>query len=97
MNEVGVGNVGFFGVPVDVNDDEVKLGQFKEQSNPAYQILTGLPKADRDKVTYFLESQLGDRVFPSTLITDGQGNVLDVLVGIPTVSKIRSWVFKGIQ
>lgn len=93
LAQLGDNGVALFGVPVDVEDDAAKLADYVERRKPPYQMLTDLDTAGKKAVTAFLVRAMHtpDPVLPSSVITDAEGNVLEVLRGIPTLSQIRKW------
>ena len=86
--------IALFGVPVDPEDDAGKLAEYVTQKNPPYQMLAGLGTAEREAASAFLAGQMQRQnpVLPSSVITDADGNVLEVMAGIPTLSQVRQWL-----
>lgn len=85
--------VELFGVPVDPEDDEAKLAAYVKAKRPPYQMLAAIGAGEKQAVTMFLagELQMSNPVLPSSVITDADGHVLEVMQGIPTLSQIRKW------
>jgi thiol-disulfide isomerase/thioredoxin len=85
--------VALFGVPIDENDDAGKLAAYVEKHQPAYTMLAEMGVAEKNAVTEFFARamQVQNPVLPSSVITDGEGNVLEVVRGIPTLSQVRKW------
>ena len=85
--------VALFGVPIDVNDDALKLADYVAKKQPPYQMLAEIGADQKAAVQAFLakELHLQNPVLPSSVITDADGNVLEVMQGIPTLSQIRKW------
>jgi thiol-disulfide isomerase/thioredoxin len=83
--------VAIFGVPVDPEDDAAKLASYVEEWKPAYQMLADLDDTQRGVVTSFLGRRIGlaEAPLPSTVITDAEGGVLEVMMGVPTLSDLR--------
>lgn len=83
--------VALFAVPIDPEDDEEKLGEYVARHSPPYEMLRGVPAAKREEVNGFLSDALGiaNPGLPSSVIADSEGNVLQVMQGIPTVSELR--------
>jgi thiol-disulfide isomerase/thioredoxin len=85
--------VALYGVPIDVNDDAAKLAAYVEKKQPPYKMLAEISAEEKGKVNEFFAAELRmeNPVLPSTVITDGEGNVLEVMQGIPTLSQVRKW------
>ena len=75
-------------VPVDPEDTPELLNEWMEELDPPYELLT--PDAD-DQVA--IQRLVAEHLYrdgiPANIITDGRGNVLEVLWGAPSVSGIR--------
>jgi thiol-disulfide isomerase/thioredoxin len=86
--------VALYGVPIDVNDDAQKLTAYVAKKKPPYQMLAEINADEKAKVTAFFARalQMQNPVLPSSVITDGDGNVLEVMQGIPTLSQVRKWM-----
>jgi thiol-disulfide isomerase/thioredoxin len=81
--------VAMYGIPVDVNDTPEMLQDYVQKLDPAYSLLTDLPNAQRKRVSQFIITHLGIDALPATVITTGDGQVLEVMSGTPTLSKLR--------
>ena len=81
--------VAMYGVPVDVNDTTEMLDDYVKQLDPAYSLLTDLPKRQRERVTQLVTSKLGIDTLPATIITNGDGKILKIMSGSPTLSELR--------
>ena len=90
LKETGVA---LYGVPIDPEDDDDKLAQYVAEKSPPYQMMAEIGAADRSKIDAFLanELQIQNPGLPSSVITDGDGKVLEVMQGVPTLSQIRKW------
>jgi thiol-disulfide isomerase/thioredoxin len=86
--------VALFAVPIDPEDDDEKLTAYVAGSSPSYEILMGVKVQEKKLVHQFLAAALAveNPVLPSSVITDGEGNVLEVMPGIPTLSHVRKWM-----
>ncbi len=86
--------VALYGVPIDVNDDAAKLADYVAKKKPPYQMLAEIDSEQKQAVTAFLAEalQMQNPVLPSSVITDADGNVLEVMQGIPTLSQVRKWM-----
>ena len=85
--------IALYGVPIDVEDDAAKLATYIEKKQPPYTMLAELGAAEKEAVTHYFSNalQTRDLVLPTSVITDGEGNVLEVMQGIPTLSQVRKW------
>ncbi|MEZ5329134.1 MAG: ASPIC/UnbV domain-containing protein [Verrucomicrobiales bacterium] len=85
--------IALYGVPIDVEDDAAKLATYVEKKKPPYTMLAELGAAEKEAVTAYFSNALQSRdlVLPTSVITDGEGNVLEVMQGIPTLSQVRKW------
>lgn len=77
------------GVPVDEDDGSQKLAAYVAKYEPAYQMLSELPESAVSEVISRVVAALDDEVLPASIVTDGQGNVLDTLAGVPSISALR--------
>ena len=85
--------VAIYGVPIDPDDDAEKLAGYVEKRKPPYEMLAEMGPEEKQAIADFLAQALGTRspVLPSSVITDSEGNVLEVMEGIPTLSQVRKW------
>ncbi|MGY8659861.1 MAG: ASPIC/UnbV domain-containing protein [Verrucomicrobiales bacterium] len=81
--------VGFHAFPIDPDDNEVKLAEFWEKTNPPYAILNYPTSSQREKVEKLMVQHFGEMPLPSTFILDDQGRVLRAFKGTPTLSQLR--------
>jgi len=86
--------VALYGVPIDPDDDATKLAEYVEKRKPPYQMLAEIGAREKQAVSEFLaqELQMQNPLLPSSVITDGEGNVLEVMQGTPTLSQLRKWM-----
>ncbi|MGI9240983.1 MAG: ASPIC/UnbV domain-containing protein [Verrucomicrobiales bacterium] len=91
LNQDGVA---LYGVPIDPEDDAAKLGEYVEKREPPYEMLVAIDDGEKQAVSEFFARELGvpNPVLPSSVITDADGNVLEVMQGIPTLSQVRKWM-----
>lgn len=91
--------VELFGVPIDAEDDAAKLAAYVEERKPVYEMLAEIGAGEKEEVVAFLRNELRmrDPGLPSSVITDGEGKVLEVMQGIPTVSQVRKWMGRGVE
>lgn len=76
-------------VPVDQDDDPEKLQQYVDQHQPAYEMVFDVSDSERQSFTKIVEQTLRAKGLPASIVTDGEGRVLDVGWGIPSISRIR--------
>lgn len=78
-----------FGVPVDEDDKPQLLQDWAARMQPAYELLTHLSQDEIQPVRDVVLQELKTEALPAAIITDGEGRVLHVQGGLPSVSKIR--------
>ncbi|MFT6862096.1 MAG: hypothetical protein ACJAVK_000650 [Akkermansiaceae bacterium] len=76
-------------MPVDPEDDRSKREGFQKEVNPPYEILDPMSEGQREVVEALMEKAFGEHPLPTTLILDGEGNVLEMMEGTPTLSQVR--------
>ena len=76
------------GVPVSDRDDAAKINQYATEHDPAYELSGSWTSDQRFKFFKLAVSQTRKEVLPSTIITDAQGNVLEIMPGLPSASDI---------
>jgi len=78
-------------LPIDDDDNEQKLTVYAEKFQPRYRLRKDLSPADRQVLTQFLNKHLQttEPPLPSTVVTDHDGNTLQVTTGLPNASEIR--------
>ena len=86
-------DIALFGVPIDPKDTPEVLKKYVADKKPSYEMLAELSASNKEQISSFLEKSLRTvtAVLPSTIITDEEGNVLEVLQGIPNLSQLRKW------
>ena len=59
-------------------------------------MLTELGSAEKERLSSFLAKNMRTEspVLPSTIITDEEGNVLEIMKGIPNLSQVRRWKYE---
>ena len=83
------GEMGFYAFPIDPEDDEAKLEEFRKKVNPAYEILSNPTSAQREAMEKLMVQHFGEIPLPVTFILDDQGEVLEAMKGTPTLSQLR--------
>ena len=83
-------------LPIDVDDNEQRLTAYAEKFQPRYRLRRDLSPADRQVLATFLNQHLQttEPPLPSTIVTDGEGNTLQVSAGLPSASEIRKLVLR---
>ena len=84
-----------YGLPIDAKDSDDMLEGWAEDHDPPYELLIGLPKAEVDKVNALVLSELKIDGVPATIVTDRAGHVLLARWGVPTVSDLKTFLWKG--
>ena len=84
----GDDELALYGVPVDPEDTQAKLGAWVRSRRPPYRVLHDLPADRAAGVRSHVEATLRRDALPASIITDGEGRVLRTLWGAPTVSDI---------
>ena len=77
-----------YGIPIDVADDATMLSNYAKKYQPAYTLLTELSDDERKQTEQLIVDALKSDALPSTVVTDGEGNVLLITPGLPTVSQL---------
>jgi len=76
-------------VPVDEDDDEAKLAEYRRDLEPAYQVGV-MPREQVQEVEAIVLAQLGSEALPATLLTDQRGRLLRTLDRAPTPREVRA-------
>ena len=79
------------GIPIDPTDDADTLREYEVAHGPPYRLLGNLPTVRRRQVTKFLQHvmQRDELPLPTTILTDGDGRLLLVGQGVPSLSVLR--------
>jgi hypothetical protein len=92
--ELSSEGVDLIAVPIDQADDDSKLNAYAQQWKPASR-LVNIPQAKRADIAAAYAQVLGQvPPLPSTVITDDSGHVLAAAPGLPSISGLRSILFK---
>ena len=81
--------VALLGFPIDPGDGADELEAYQTERKPAYALLTGTTGDEKEAMKKLLIKHLGEAVLPATVMIDGEGNVVRVRKGVPTVSEVR--------
>jgi len=65
------------------------LKEYIDKRHPPYEVLVDLDDARIDEVRAVVKRELGYESTPSTVVTNGRGEVLDVRAGVPSLSVLR--------
>jgi hypothetical protein len=84
----GAADVAIWGVGTDLGEDQSTLDAYVAAHQPEYDVLSGLPMAERQAVRDHVRERYGEDLTPVTIVTDAKGNVLDTVPGIPSASDI---------
>lgn len=82
------GNLPVYAIPIDAQDDSVRLSRYMQQFRPAYELLQ--PDADRTKSFMGIaQESIGDASIPFSVLVAADGTVIKVIHGLPTISELR--------
>lgn len=90
-------DLALYGVPADENDDRGKLAGFAATYRPAYKVMVDAPAAFRGGVNALVLARLKADSLPATVVTDGDGRILRVSPGVPTVSDLRRLLARDVR
>ncbi len=76
-------------VPVDDGDTPSMLKAWQARHRPPYELLTGIERAEVDKVNAVTTDELRAYAVPATFLTDPTGRVLIARWGVPSISDVR--------
>lgn len=82
-------DLAFFGFSVDPKDGVDELAKYPEDVAPPYQILASATPAQREEMEASLKANFGDTPLPSSVLIDGDGYVITVFKGSPTLLYLR--------
>ena len=80
--------LGMTGVPISARDDAEKLERYVAEQQPAYELTGSWTSNQIFKFFKLALTQTRKEVLPSTIITDANGDVLDIMAGVPSASDI---------
>ncbi len=81
--------LGIFGAAVDENDSEDQLRKYVQRHKPPYTLVTPWLDSHRKNFNRLVNKELRSDVLPATVVFDGQGKMVSVIPGVPTVSDIK--------
>ena len=76
------------GVPVDEGDRAEMLNEFIKTTRAEYQLSANWEYKERELFKTIIRRQINTSGLPTTIITDGEGVVLEVMAGLPSYSDI---------
>jgi thiol-disulfide isomerase/thioredoxin len=85
------------GVPADENDTTEMLTNYSDRWHPPYRLILDLTAEQRSKVSRIITETTKTDAQPSTIITDGSGNVLEAIAGVPTVSSLQKLLADAVR
>lgn len=88
-SEVPPDRLGLVGLPVDPEDAPEELTAWSRENDPAYVLREGLVGPRRAEVRDWLNARTGRDALPTSVVTDRDGRILMVRVGLPTRSDLR--------
>jgi len=84
----GKADLQVIGVPVDGRDTDSMLSKYQIENSPTYELSGRWSKHDRDTFNRLVKQQLEFDSLPASVLTNKQGQVLEVFAGVPTVSEL---------
>ena len=75
-------------VPIDPNDVDSVLADYQEKFKPAFKPFGSWTPKDSNNFNKLIRKQLNCDLFPASIITDGNGTVLNAFPGVPTISEV---------
>ena len=81
-----------YGVPVDETEGVDALEAYVEKNQPAYTLLTRLTTEQIQEVQRLGFDAVDKEILPMTIVTAGDGRILQIDVGVPNVSEVGQWV-----
>ncbi len=90
----GRDEVELYGVGIDLEDRPEALAAYVEKWEPGYELLAELSDEVRMHVKEYVETTLASEALPCTVVTDGEGRVVETMFGVPTVSGLRAVLAK---
>lgn len=82
-------DLALFGVPIDAEDSPEMLAAYDAEYAPGYELLVGAPRGEIERVQSLVEAEFARDVLPTSFLTDGDGRVLRIVAGVPTISQVR--------
>ncbi len=76
------------GVPVSDSDSADKLKQYVSENEPPYQLSYTWTDDQQFQFRKIAVSKTRRHILPTTIIANANGDVLEIIVGIPSVSDI---------
>ena len=81
--------LGMFGLPYDDKEGPEQLKAWVKANGPSYTLFTDFTKSNIASVKAMVIKTLKIDAVPATIVTDGNGNVLRMRWGPPSVSELR--------
>ncbi len=85
----GEEDLAMFGVPIDPAESRELIEAWRAENQPPYELRSDLGPAEVARVRNLVLDDLKFDAVPATLLTDGDGHVLWIQWGPPSISKIR--------
>jgi hypothetical protein len=83
-----------YGVPIDQEETAEMLQGWASEYQPPYRLLVGLPQEEVAKINEVVLSELRLDGVPAAIVTDASGKVLMARWGVPTVSTLKSFLWR---
>ena len=77
-------------LPIDPEDTPEKLGSYRSEFQPAYELIEGLSRTQIERLHARIGEESGlEDPLPASLVLDADGRVVSASAGVPTVSQLR--------
>lgn len=91
----GENEMALYGLPTDPDESIDTLNAWMQKHQPPYALLTDISADDQALFKELLISQLKFEGLPATMVTDGDGEVVLIRWGPPTVSELRKLLWQA--
>jgi hypothetical protein len=92
----GEDELAMFGVAIDPAESRELIEAWRAENQPPYEIRSDLAAAEVSRVRDLVLDDLEFDAVPATILTDGEGGVLQIQWGPPSISKVRE-LLAGIE
>jgi peroxiredoxin len=85
----GEDELAMFGIPIDSSESRELVESWVRENQPPYALRSDLSAVDVSRVRNLVLDRLKFEAVPATILTDGEGGILRVQWGPPSISKLR--------